>query len=98
MGSRKPSAKAKKIAAFKAQLAGADDAFAREAARQTRRAEEHEQALRKKACLSKNRYDTRAEAEKTIRACEAHGTRGLHTYRCPYCDGWHLTSKPERNA
>jgi hypothetical protein len=36
----------------------------------------------------------RADAEATIAACEAHGTRGLECYRCPYCHGWHLTSHP----
>lgn len=97
MGSRKPSAKAKQVAAFKAKLGGMDDIFAREEHRRTQRAAEHEEALREKACRSKKRYSCRSEAEEAIRSCADHGTAGLHSYRCPYCNGWHLTSKPERN-
>lgn len=96
MGSRKPSARAKQVAAFKAELGGMDDIFAREERRREQRAAEHEEALREKACRSKNRYSCRSEAKEAIRACADHGTTGLHSYRCPYCNGWHLTSKPER--
>ena len=96
MGSRKPSAKAKQVAAFKAELGGMDDIFAREERRREQRAAEHEEALREKACRSKNRYSYRSEAEEAIRACADHGTTGLHSYRCPFCNGWHLTSKLER--
>lgn len=103
MGSRKPSARAKKVAAFKASFVDADgfpagmsDPFALEDQRQAERRREREEALRSKACESKNRYATRAEAEDAIASCAAYGTRGLHCYPCPYCDGWHLTSKPER--
>lgn len=96
MGSRKPSAKAKQVAAFKAELGGMDDIFAREERRREQRAAEHEEALREKACRSKNRYSCRSKAEEAIRACADHGTTGLHSYRCPFCNGWHLTSKPER--
>ena len=49
MGSRKPSAKAKQVAAFKAKLGGMDDIFTREEHRRTQRAAEHEEALREKA-------------------------------------------------
>ncbi len=96
MGSRKPSANAKKVAKFKAQLGGMDDLFAREAARRERRSAEHEAALERRACTSKNRYAFRSDAEEAIRLCAEHGTHGLHSYKCPYCGGWHLTSKPER--
>ena len=99
MGSRKPSARAKRRADFEAQLGGLDgmgDLFAREDARSERAQREHEAALRKKSCESKNRYATRAEAEEAIAACAAYGRRGLHCYRCDYCDGWHLTHKPPR--
>ena len=100
MGSKKGSAKAKRLAEFRASLesfdSGVDDAFAREAGRKQRRAEEHEAALRKKACESKNRYCCKSDAEAAIASCAAYGTTGLHAYRCPYCNGWHLTSKPER--
>lgn len=98
MGSNKRSARAKERALFESQLGGVlDDVFAREDARKQRRAEEHEAVLRNKACESKNRYLTRCDAEEAIASCAAHGTRGLHAYRCPYCEGWHLTSKPRRD-
>ena len=100
MGSRKPSAKAKQKAEFEASLGGSlggfDDVFAREDARKQERAAEREAVLRTKACESKNRYAFLSDAEEAIEMCAAHGTRGLHAYRCPYCNGWHLTSKPER--
>ena len=85
------------VEAFRSQLGGMDDLFAREEARRENTSMQREAALRNKACESKNRYSSRAEAQEAIRACEAHGKRGLHSYRCQYCDGWHLTSKPIRN-
>ena len=96
MTSKKRSAQAKQIAAFKAQLGGMDDLFEREAAHRADVAERKEAALRKKACESKNRYHSRTEAEEAIAACAAHGTRGLHAYRCDFCKGWHLTHKSPR--
>lgn len=96
MGSRKRSARAKQVAEFKASLGGMDDAFEREHQRRENRSAEKEAALRKKACESKNRYSCKSEAEATIRECAEHGTTGLHAYRCQYCGGWHLTSKPRR--
>jgi hypothetical protein len=95
MVSRKRSAQAKQIAAFKAELGSMDDVFEREQQLQEKHALEHEEALRRKACESKNRYASRSEAEEVKRDCEAHGGRGLHIYRCPYCNGWHLTSHPQ---
>lgn len=55
-----------------------------------------EGALREKACASKKRYDSRAEAKAAITACERHGSPALYLYRCPYCGGWHLTHKRPR--
>lgn len=95
MGSRKGSAKAKQIAQFKAGLGGMDDIFAREDALREKRAQEKDAALRRKACESKKRYMSRFDAEAAIRSCEDYGTRGLRTYKCAYCNGWHLTSKGE---
>jgi len=46
------------------------------------------------ACLRKIRH--RSEERALIRAaCCAgkHNTRSLRVYRCPACNGWHLTSK-----
>ena len=96
MGSRKGSAKAKRIAEFKAGLGGMDDVFAREDARKSKKAAEKDAALRKKSYESKNRYSCKSDAEAAILACAEHGTTGLHCYRCSYCNGWHLTSKPQR--
>lgn len=77
-------------------LDGFDDVFAREDRRRAEAVEQREAALRDKACESKNRYATRAEAEENLAWCESQGRRGLHIYRCDYCGGWHLTSKPQR--
>lgn len=99
MGSKKGSAKAKQRAEFQAGLdgfGGMDDLFAREAERKEQREEERDAVLRWKACEKKNHYASAAEAEDAIRACERYGTHGLHSYRCPHCRGWHLTSKPQQ--
>ena len=95
MGSKKRSARAKQVADFMANLGDTDDAFARESERIMQQEQQHESALRRKACESKKRYFDRADAEEAIRSCAAHGTTGPRCYRCPYCEGWHLTSKPE---
>ncbi|MEE0475871.1 MAG: hypothetical protein UDF83_05835 [Collinsella stercoris] len=71
------------------------DIFAREHERKERLDAEHEAELRRKACESKNRYASKAEAEDVIAACAEHGRCGLSAYRCPYCGGWHLTSHPQ---
>lgn len=92
MSSRKPQAKAKQLARFRAGLGGMDDVFARE----SRRSSEEMGEAQRRTCLAKNRYDTREDAEEAARACTANGRRALRVYRCDYCDGWHLTSKPER--
>ena len=94
MTSRKPSARAKRIAAFKAGACDLDSLFEDESRRRDELDVERERARREKACASKMRYATRADALDAIAACEEHGRRGLSTYRCPYCGGWHLTSHP----
>ena len=94
MSSRKPSANAKRVQAFKSQLGSLDDLFDSEKRREEQLSSEKEEARRHRACESKNRYASRDEARSVIAACEAEGRRGLEAYRCPYCDGWHLTSHP----
>ena len=96
MGSKKRSAWAKQKAEFNAALdmSGMEDIFAREQERVDDVTARREAALREKACESKNRYASRAEAEENRAWCEARGTRGLSIYRCQYCNGWHLTSHP----
>lgn len=97
MTSNKRSARAKQRAAFESGF-NADamgDLFAREHEREERLDAEHDAALKFKACESKNRYPSRFEAEAALASCEEHGSRGLSIYRCPYCNGWHLTSHPQ---
>ena len=96
MASNKRSARAKQRAAFEAGFDGCSmgDLFARGREREKCLDVEHEAALRRKACESKNRYSSKAEANDAIAACAEHGRRGLSGYRCPYCNGWHLTSHP----
>ena len=100
MKSKKRSAWAKEAAAFKSSLNDGwdndfgvvDDLFAQEAQRDKEQKEARKDALRTKACHSKNRYDTKAEAEEVLAYRQSQGAHGLHTYHCQYCDGWHLTS------
>ena len=94
MGSRKPSANAKRVQQFKSQLGGLDDVFASELDRNAKISKNKEAARRQKSCESKNRYATKDEAQLAIASCAEHGTKGLSSYRCPYCNGWHLTSHP----
>ncbi|MFR6288741.1 MAG: hypothetical protein ACLUJY_05295, partial [Adlercreutzia equolifaciens subsp. celatus] len=95
VGSKKRSAWQKQKAEFAASLGGMDDLFASESARSQRHEEERAAARRHKACERKNRYASRYEAELTAAECAEHGAPPLHVYRCPYCNGWHLTSKGE---
>lgn len=98
MTSRKRSAWAKETAAFRAELGdGLDDLFDREQQRKHDDAEAKAEAMRRKACESKQRYRCRDEAEAAIASCAEHGVRGLRAYRCPHCGGWHLTSKQARD-
>ncbi len=97
MASKKRSAWSRQKAEFSASLdpfASLDGVFAREGARRGRMEAEKNAARKRKACDSKNRYSSRAEAEENLAWCEENGRTGLSIYRCPYCDGWHLTSHP----
>ena len=75
-------------------FSGMDDIFCARRGASGRASADHEAARRRKACESKNRYASRAEAEESLAWCEHNGKRGLSVYRCPYCDGWHLTLHP----
>lgn len=97
MTSKKRSAQKKQIEVFKSQLGGMDDLFEREKAHQAEQKQQHEAALRRKGCESKNRYHSHAEAEAAKASCEERGVCGLEVYRCTYCNGWHLTSHPWRD-
>ena len=64
---------AKEKAQFNAQLGGfdaLDDVFAREDSRHAHLAEERDSAQRYKACESKNRYATLAEAQENLAWCQ----------------------------
>ena len=45
-------------------------------------------------CLSKDRYASQGRAEAAIPRREAKTGKVLRLYQCPYCGGYHLTSKP----
>ena len=100
MGSKKRSAWSRQKAEFQSRLSGGDsfdDIFAAEDRRRDEAALRLEAGLRVKACESKNRYAHLDEAEEALAWCTARGRRGLSIYECPYCNGWHLTSKPRRD-
>ena len=96
MTSRKRSAMRRERDEFRQSLgpSGFDDLFAREEQFREQQEERREDARRLRACESKNRYASRAEAEEAKAWSEAHGARGLAIYRCEWCRGWHLTSHP----
>ena len=94
MGSQKRSSRKARRSAFERGLGDElGNVFAREDARRAQQRKQREEALRYKACERKKRYASEAEAKDAIRSCERHGSRDLHCYRCPYCNGWHLTHK-----
>ena len=41
-------------------------------------------------CRRKQRYATQQEATAGERAARRHGQEWLHTYRCRFCDGYHV--------
>lgn len=99
MTSKKRSARARQVARFEAQLGnGLDGAFEREKRKQTELAARKESARRTRACESKNRYATRDLARAAAASCAEYGVTGLSAYRCPYCNGWHLTSRNNSDA
>ncbi len=101
MASKKRASWSKQKEEFRNQLNGSgslfdervDSAFSKERDRMKNVAQKKDEARRQKACTSKNRYSSREEARETIALCALHGTTGLREYRCPYCNGWHLTHK-----
>ena len=47
-------------------------------------------------CLSKERYETKGAALAAANRRLMYDAPQLRVYNCPFCRGWHLTSKPER--
>ena len=95
MASHKRSALRKQRDSFVAEFGDMDNLFYAEERRRETLKQERASARQHKACGSKNRYATRAEAQDAIASCAAYGRTGLHCYRCSYCNGWHLTSHPQ---
>ena len=46
-------------------------------------------------CLSKDRHPSQESAHRAIAKLEARVGGQLRAYACPYCNGYHLTSKPK---
>lgn len=98
MASHKRSALRKQRQQFETSFDDMGSVFALEERRQEAMSEKRAAAKEYKACGSKNRYATRAEAEDAISSCASYGRTGLHCYRCTYCKGWHLTSHPRKQC
>lgn len=49
------------------------------------------------ACGRKKRYETEMDAMARVNMSKLIAGVSLRAYKCPYCDGWHLTSKPKRD-
>lgn len=47
----------------------------------------------RRACLEKTRFTSRAAAQFV-----ADSQPGLRVYKCPFCDGYHLSSHQQANA
>lgn len=48
------------------------------------------------ACRSKRRFETEREADDAAYQAKMEG-RTLGVYRCDWCGGWHLTSRPGKS-
>jgi hypothetical protein len=46
----------------------------------------------RQACKQKQRFATEREADDAVYRARMEGTE-LAYYRCPWCDGWHLTRR-----
>ena len=51
--------------------------------------------IRVSMCLTKDRYSSQESAQLTIQRRETKSGKLLRVYQCPFCGGYHLTSKPE---
>ena len=91
MGSKKRSAWQKQKAQFAASL-GEGDLLAELGLGGD---SDHDPFARESAARAARDEASRYEAELTAAECAEHGAPPLHVYKCPYCNGWHLTSKPE---
>jgi hypothetical protein len=46
-----------------------------------------------RACVRKVRFDSERVARREAERCTEQSGRPFHTYRCRYCDAWHLSSR-----
>jgi hypothetical protein len=51
---------------------------------------------RRRSCEGKVRYETQAEAVAALIGVQRAGARGVHTYACKRCGGWHVGHTPYR--
>ena len=53
-------------------------------------------------CDEKRRFPDEQSARKRLTAIRHHPDRTLqvprYAFRCPHCDGWHLSSNPDRKT
>ena len=49
--------------------------------------------IRRSECGRKKRYESEAEARATADHQARASGRELNVYRCPWCHGWHLSSR-----
>ncbi len=48
-------------------------------------------ALRRKQCAGKKRYDSQGDAEIAAKAANVpYVSAGVSVYKCPWCPGWHI--------
>ena len=48
-----------------------------------------------RACISKRWFPSRKKARQDADRVSAAVGRRINVYRCPYCNGWHVTCKPQ---
>ena len=49
-----------------------------------------------KICFGKVRHETKGQAEEHVQYLYETQNIELDIYKCPICNGWHLTSKKKR--
>lgn len=47
-------------------------------------------------CGAKIRYESESDALARAARSAYHGAPLLRAYKCPYCDGWHLTKRKDK--
>jgi len=47
-------------------------------------------ALWRRSCKGKVRHECEQYADRHVRALEEQGEKGIRSYYCPFCHGWHV--------